>query len=104
MKFQMGDIETQVVCYENGTVAHRRQPISHQPQFSVEQLTELVRRWNAFEKDGIVDELLTAAQMGLNSVRGIKNLNHLMECSIKNEKRLDIHIEQIEAAIAKVKA
>ena len=65
---------------------------------------ELVRRWNAFEKDGLVDKLMAAAQMGLNSVRGIKNLNHLMECSIKNEKRLDIHIEQIEAAIAKAKS
>ena len=101
MEFQMGDIETQAVCYEDRTVAHRRQPISHQPQFSFEQLTELVRRWNAFEKDGLVDELRAACDEGLAECERVK-----MDCKCK-WKNLDSllgRIERIEAAIAKVKA
>ncbi len=75
-KLQMGDIETQTVCYEDGTVAHRRHPNYHQPQFSFEQLKELVRRWNAFEDGGIVDKL----------VESCEGLVHRAECIIQSHQ------------------
>ena len=62
---------------------------------------ELVRRWNAFEKDGLVDELRAAADEGLAECERVK-----MDCKCK-WKNLDSllgRIERIEAAIAKVKA
>jgi len=81
MKFQMGDIETQVVCYKDGTVAHRRQPISHQPQFSFEQLTELVRRWNSYE-----DLLATCEYTQRLLLKGFGQQTHavaMLEAAIK---------------------
>ncbi len=62
---------------------------------------ELVRRWNAFEKDGLVDELVRACKMGLNATRGILNINELMDGSAENKDRLKAHIKQIEATIAR---
>ena len=62
---------------------------------------ELVRRWNAFEKDGLVDGLRAACDEGLAECERVK-----MDCKCK-WKNLDSllgRIERIEAAIAKAKA
>ena len=59
---------------------------------------ELVRRWNAFEKNGLVDELRAACDEGLAECERVK-----MDCKCK-WKNLDSllgRIERIEAAIAK---
>ena len=62
---------------------------------------ELVRRWNAFEKDGLVDELRAACDEGHAECERVK-----MDCKCEwvNLDSLLGRIERIEAAIAKVKA
>ena len=60
---------------------------------------ELVRRWNGFEEDRLVDELRAACDEGLAECERVK-----MDCKCK-WKNLDSllgRIERIEAAIAKV--
>lgn len=49
-KLQMGDMETDTVIYQGtNLVAHRRLKLTHQPQFTLAELKEIVRRWNAYE-------------------------------------------------------
>ena len=67
--------------------------------FSFPDAKELVRRWNAFEKGGVVDELKTAADEGLHECERVK-IN--CTCEHKDLGGLLRRIGRIEAAIAKV--
>ena len=61
---------------------------------------ELVRRWNAFEKDGLVDELKRACELGLTKALGISIAATELGAPITPTHQK--HIEIIQAAIAKV--
>ena len=60
---------------------------------------ELVRRWNAFEEGGIVDELRKACKIGLGKALGISKVAAELGApiTITHQKQ----IERIEAALAK---
>ena len=64
---------------------------------------ELVRRWNAFEKDGLVDELVKT-YLGIVSIIG--NVDHSQghgenSAKMRGEMLIDIR-DLVQAAIAKV--
>ena len=63
---------------------------------------ELVRRWNAFEEGGMVDELKVACKIGLDSMQGLLRIGIEMGASNKNKREHNEGIKFVEAAIAKV--
>jgi hypothetical protein len=64
---------------------------------------ELVRRWNAFEEDGLVADLLEACKLGLESMKGLLEIGVKIGASNKNKRLHAKNIKQVEAAIAKAK-
>lgn len=64
---------------------------------------EFVRRWNAFEKDGLVDELVVACEIGLNAMNALKEMAEKFSAPDKDKAQHNEHIKFVEAAIAKVK-
>ena len=65
---------------------------------------ELLRRWNACEKDGIVDELVVAWKIGLDSMQGLLKIADKLKASNKDKKEHNEHIRFVKSVIAKVKA
>ena len=60
---------------------------------------ELVRRWNAFEEGGIVEELKIACDVGLDAINALLKMD--IKFNTKNKKSLNEIIEFVEAALAK---
>ncbi len=63
---------------------------------------DIVRRWNAFEKDGLVDELRVACGIGLESMRGLMAIGIETGASNQAKRKHEEHIKFVEAAITKV--
>lgn len=68
-----------------------------------EYAKELVWRWNAFEKDGLVDELTIACAKGLGAMEAVFNFAKNSGMDIKNETKLKADIDIIKAAIARAR-
>ena len=60
---------------------------------------ELVRRWNAFEDGGLVDELKVACDIGLDAMNALLEID--IKLNSKNKKSLKETIKFAEAALAK---
>ena len=65
---------------------------------------ELVRRWNAFEKDGLVDKLLVACKEAQKAIFLLYECNKDVEIALGSAIQLKKAEKAIEAAIAKAKA
>ena len=66
---------------------------------------ELVRRYNAFEEDGIVSELVVACKIGLDAMEGLKKISERIGTTkdIIQHKELVELVEFVENALANAK-
>jgi len=98
-KLQMGDVETEAVCYSDGTVAHRLRK-DGKPEFTLDELKEIVHRQNVYTELKNVLDNVAVHTLHLLWILDSEKYSELKEYFDADPRGLTQHIGEIQKHLA----